>query len=364
MIVCALATWPAYAAPNTDKVSVRLFQAHRPVREIQINPPFEIVGAGGTTLMNRPLRLESEDGKLYIRNSKKERVQGTSLLHLREIGRHTLAVVVPPASQRRYHGDLFIGAERQGALTIVNSVTPNDYIKDVVASEMPPGTPGEALKAQAVLSQTLLLRTGSRNELGDSTEQQSYLGAAAERPEVNSAVRSVWGKHLYYQGLPVIVYYHSTCAGGTSEAAQYFGLKSGSLPYFKHVACSKCSASPFWHPTRNEIPLSVFAPAFGEGVPTILKRDEAGRALSVKLANGKALSGYDFWMRLGQSFGWDKAPGTRYQLTSGRDGAVVIESTGAGHGVGLCQWGASQLAREGKDFRAILNYYYSNCEVL
>jgi stage II sporulation protein D len=307
--------------------------------------------------------LESEGGKLYIRNGKGWRRLGPSSLHIRGCGQHTLALTVPPLGQRRYHGDCFIKASRDCALTIVNDVSLNDYIKDVVASELPAGTPGEALKAQAVLAQTLLLNRRSQKELGDSTEQQSYLGAAAERPEVNSAVRSVWGKHLYYKGLPVVVYYHSTCAGGTSQAAEFFGLESGSLPYLKHVPCTECRSSPFWRPTKNEIPLAVFAPVFGNGIPTILKRDEAGRPLLVKLADGKILSGYDFWMRLGQSLGWDKAPGTRYQLASGGEGAVKIESTGAGHGVGLCQWGASGMAREGKDFREILNYYFPDCEV-
>jgi stage II sporulation protein D len=75
------------------------------------------------------------------------------------------------------------------------------------------------------------------------------------------------------------------------------------------------------------------------------------------------MSGYDFWIKLGQSFGWDKAPGTRYSLKQGKDKDIIIESTGAGHGIGLCQWGASSLARNGKNYKEILEYYFPGCEV-
>jgi stage II sporulation protein D len=362
-IVCALAAYPIEASSQGEPLAVRLFQAHKPVREVQILPPFEIVGGGTSTLMNTPMRLEGVEGRLYIRNNQIERRQGMSLIHLKECGRRSVRLLVPPLNQRRYHGEILIKAERDGALAIVNKVSLKDYINEVVASELPPGTPGEALKAQAILAQTLLLNRRRQNELGDSTEEQSYLGAAAERPEVNFAVRTVLGKHLYFQGIPAVVYYHSTCAGGTSQAAEYFELNPGSLPYLGHVACDNCQRSPFWQVTRKEIPSAVFEKVFGSGLPTIVKHDSAQRALSVRLSNGELLSGYQFWLRLGQSLGWDKAPGTRFSLKRGANNMIVIESTGAGHGVGLCQWGASELARRGKNCADLLSYYFPSCQV-
>jgi stage II sporulation protein D len=363
LIACVLVDCQPGALAKDDVISVQLFEAHRPVRQVQIRPPFEIVQSGTVSLVTRPVRLEAEQGQLYIRNANKKRRPLNPPFFIRGSGRQPVTLVVPPVAPRSYRGDILIGLSRGESLQIINRVHLRDYINDVVASEMPPKTPSEALKAQAVLVQTALTHREQLSELGDSTEHQCYLGATAERPEVTSSVSSVWGKILCYQGTPVVAYYHSTCAGGTSAAAEYFGLDPGSLPYLKAVGCANCRHSPFWKPTRKEIPMAIFAQVFGDGVPTILKRDAAGRPLSVKLANGRLLTGYKFWIELGKSFGWDKAPGTRYSLVKGLSDKIVIESTGAGHGVGFCQWGANGLAETGKSYEEILQYYYPGCQV-
>lgn len=86
----------------------------------------------------------------------------------------------------------------------------------------------------------------------------------------------------------------------------------------------------------------------------------AGRPTAVSYSfNGHQLrtTGYQFWLHLGQEFGWDKAPGTNFSLRE-ENGQVVIKSRGAGHGVGLCQWGAIGLAKQGRSYRAILSAYF------
>ncbi len=60
---------------------------------------------------------------------------------------------------------------------------------------------------------------------------------------------------------------------------------------------------------------------------------------------------------MGQKLGWDKAPGTRYEIKRAA-GAYIIKSSGGGHGVGLCQWGAQGLSRQGKTHAEILKYYF------
>ena len=70
------------------------------------------------------------------------------------------------------------------------------------------------------------------------------------------------------------------------------------------------------------------------------------------------MSGYQFWIRLGQSFGWDKCPGTAFKIGKDPDGNIEVESRGAGHGVGMCQWGAAGQAQSGKDYKSILTYYF------
>jgi stage II sporulation protein D len=57
--------------------------------------------------------------------------------------------------------------------------------------------------------------------------------------------------------------------------------------------------------------------------------------------------------------GWNAVPGNNYELQREGD-VVVVEGSGKGHGVGLCQLGASWMARQGYGFQEILAYYYPN----
>jgi hypothetical protein len=65
---------------------------------------------------------------------------------------------------------------------------------------------------------------------------------------------------------------------------------------------------------------------------------------------------------LRQRIGWSKLPSLAFDVRVGR-GEVVFEGRGAGHGAGMCQWGAAGLAREGKGYREILAHYYPGAEL-
>jgi stage II sporulation protein D len=362
-----LSTVTALASDDGERpLSIRLFDAHRPIQSLRILPPCQVVRDEAVLSMGSAVRAESKEGKIRLSSRSAGRpsiIAEAKSVFIRGIGAKPVMVLVAPMVLRRYRGAIILTSDRTGSLRVINRVKLRDYVNSVVSSETLSGTPREMLKAQAVLAQTLACRIGRLRDISDSTQDQSYLGAGAERAEVNAAVSSVWGKVLYCDHLPITVYFHSTCAGGTSNGAEYFQLKPASFPYLQAVPCRYCSRSPFWQPTRREIPLAEFGRQFGEAAPTIVKRDANNRPLEVRLTGGQLLTGYEFWIRLGQSFGWDKAPGTRYDVKESGHGTIVVESTGAGHGVGLCQWGASELARKGKTYREILSYYFKGCEV-
>jgi stage II sporulation protein D len=172
----------------------------------------------------------------------------------------------------------------------------------------------------------------------------------------------VWGLTLTYDGRPIYPYYHAACAGRTSDGEQYFNMP-GLLPYARSVECSHCFRSPFHGKKRSVVPYRVYQQALNGAVPVISRIDAAGRPVELMMDNGKSVSGYDFWIKVGQKLGWDKVPGTRYDLMVAKDGSVVFESSGAGHGVGLCQWGAAELARQGWSCRSILKHYFPGTRV-
>jgi stage II sporulation protein D len=247
----------------------------------------------------------------------------------------------------------------------MNTVSSLRYVESVVGSETPTNWPLEALKAQAVLTQTRLKTRRPGTPLGDSTQSEVYHGLEPITPAVQDAVHAVWGKTLTHQGHPATVFYHSTCGGRTSPASWFrpHNPDFTEKPYLTTVRCTTCGASPFFTPTTHVIPAARFRQAFKGLHPQVVEEDAAGRPVAVRLTETETLSGYAFWLRLGQSFGWDKAPGTQFSLKHLENGGIQITSRGAGHGIGLCQWGAAGLARQGKSYQEILSHYFPGTKI-
>jgi len=194
----------------------------------------------------------------------------------------------------------------------------------------------------------------------DSTQEQSYLGATAERPEVKAAVDSVFGQQLYYKDKPIDVFFCSTC-GGTTALPEMFGGKvaEGRYPYLKEVTCNFCKGSPFFKDHEETIGSMSFHEKTDLVNPRVLA-DRLGRPTKVEVTrNGykSVKDGYQFWLLLGKSFGWGFVPSTRYNIVLYPD-AIKFSSRGCGHGVGMCQWGANGQAKAGRGYKEILNFYF------
>jgi stage II sporulation protein D len=309
-------------------------------------------------------QLNLRQGKLLLHTTRSSRpILTADRIELKPL-QEAITLQPESLSARSYSGGLEFNAGLQGTIMIKNRVPTRTYVAVVVSSETMPGWPKEALKAQAVLTQTGLSRYQPGDALDDSTQKEAYLGLEHLRPEVLKAVSSVWGQTLVYQGRPITPFYHASCGGHTSDG--HFLNPKQSVPWLSAVACPYCRLAPFSKPTNTIINRSEFEKVFPRPLPEITRKDAAGRPLKVKLGNGQECSGYQFWLKLGQRFGWDKAPGTRFslkELPNGNKGNIQITSTGAGHGVGLCQWGAATMARQGKSYTEILHFYFPNTQL-
>jgi stage II sporulation protein D len=354
---------PARALP--ESVRVRLFEAHPDLSSIDIlsgciwvDPPSPSAVPLNVAAAQQGLRIISGGRARPVIPQLVIKAQGKSIA-LRVNGkiRHyagtiTLRSAIDPATHKT-------------VLKAINSVSTRDYVESSVGSELQPGWPAEVAKAQAVMTQTILARSKPGELLGDSTQRNVYLGADYVRPGTAEQVRSVWNQILTYDGRPAVPFWFSACAGRTSKGTDVFGSAADGMPYLQSVKCEFCQESPFWHETVTKIPQAKFAIIFGAQLPEFHGLDEAQRPLSVSyVVHGRkqTQSGYQFWTLLGQKFGWDKAPGLRFSLKqAGSD--IIVTSTGAGHGVGLCGWGAAKQAREGKTYKQILQYYFPGTRV-
>ncbi len=255
-------------------------------------------------------------------------------------------------------------------LKIINEIPVSDYVASVVGSETSPGCPPEALKAVAVLVNGIIEKKHNGEEVGDSTKEQAYKGCEFANPTVIRSVNSVLNKRLLYKNSPIQPFFHSTCAGGTSSGESIFGEAGKPLAYLKPVKCIYCIKSPFWKRKTTILPANSIAKIFDGGMPIINTMDAEKRPTEVTLeyADRKdRLSGYETMLKIGRARGWGLVPSTRFNLQyfSFADVDFVrIQSSGAGHGLGLCQWGAAGLAERGKTCDQILRFYFPGCQIV
>jgi stage II sporulation protein D len=137
---------------------------------------------------------------------------------------------------RPYHG--LVVVRRVGKrLSIVNSLPLDDYVRGVVAGEMPHRWRIAALAAQAVASRSYALATlkpSRRFDLYSDTRSQVYGGIAYETPQTNEAVRRTAGRVLTWNGHVASTYFFSTSGGRTADVREVWG--GGGMPYLRSVA--------------------------------------------------------------------------------------------------------------------------------
>ncbi|MEJ7823902.1 MAG: SpoIID/LytB domain-containing protein [Solirubrobacteraceae bacterium] len=127
-------------------------------------------------------------------------------------------------SDGRYRGDLELRPASLGMLAI-NVLELEDYIRGVVAGEMPASWHQEALRTQAVAARTYAIATRKDGDGFDhyaDTRSQVYLGVAGEQPSTNAAVAATRGEIVSYQGKPIVTYYFSTSGGRTENVENSF----------------------------------------------------------------------------------------------------------------------------------------------
>jgi stage II sporulation protein D (peptidoglycan lytic transglycosylase) len=238
---------------------------------------------------------------------------------------------VPGKISRRYRGVLEVKAVA-GALVPVVQMDLETAVASVVQAESAPGTPLEALKAQAVASRSYFTAARGRHhefDFCDTTHCQFLRQPPPSDSDASHAAKATEGLVLAYRDQAVAAMFTRSC-GGRTRTPQEVGLSSHAYPYFP-VACDHCQRHPSrW--VRRVSPAEA-----GE----LQERGEASR------------------LALDRRLGWDAVPSNNFTAHSDAQG-VILEGRGEGHGIGLCQAGARAMAQAGAAFRKILEHYYPN----
>ena len=246
-----------------------------------------------------------------------------------------------------------------------------DYLVGVVAAEMPASFEPEALKAQAVAARSYILDRAAHPVeahrdaavCGDpgcccahvsEDEMRENWGRDFRKNlrRIRNAVRETDGQRLTYEGEPIRAVFHS-CSGGQTEASAALW---GAVPYLVSVSSPETAADVPGFETTVTVSAQDAAQALETALPEDpaqwlgeTARDESGRVETISIG-GKTLSGAE-----ARSLFSLRSTNFTAEIA---DGNLVFHVIGSGHGVGMSQYGANVMARQGAEYREILAHYY------
>jgi stage II sporulation protein D len=271
---------------------------------------------------------------------------------------------------RPYRGTAEVRKRRNGRLQVINELDIEDYLKGVIAAEVPSDWEMEALKAQAVASRTYALyqkrESGKRSyHIRDTVDSQVYLGFKGERARAVRAVEETKGEVVLYDGNLAAAFYHASCGGHTEDALVLWGIDE---PYLKGVDCDcqRISAYGLWEKRFSIVAVMTALRREGYRIDAVRSVESGmitpgGRVMNVLFRSRRGtLSVPSEVFR--SALGYSRVPSIFFEPEL-IDEEVVFSGRGLGHGVGLCQWGAREMAQRGYDYRAILRHYYPGTSI-
>ncbi|MGS0745262.1 SpoIID/LytB domain-containing protein [Syntrophomonas erecta subsp. sporosyntropha] len=243
-----------------------------------------------------------------------------------------------------------------------------EYLKGVVAAEIGPKFPLEALKAQAIVARTTTLalleyENGTRDKHNtdasdNHTEFQAY-DPKMITPDISRAVEETRGQVLTYQGKFVHALFHAASDGKTATMAEGFPKLARKTPYIVSVKTEGIKYAPAKY--RNwtvKVPRWKVKNIMGSQAGNlddikISERGPSGRATTIS-AGKASIKAVD----LRQEIGFDRLYSTNLNSVKLQGNDIVFKGSGWGHGVGMEQWGAWAMAKKGHQARTIVQHYF------
>ena len=291
----------------------------------------------------------------------------------------TLSVATETKTKATTSGLWHIRANREG-LDVVVTIPSEHYTAAVLAAEASANEPPQSLQALAILARTYGLNGPHYHapeghlpaDVCDSTQCQALRFAAIPDP-VRAAVEATAGETLWFHGARAQVFFSQHC-GGTTAGASEAWTPTSPLPYLRSHPDPYClrTGPASWHASLSLAELQTLAQQEGWHLPphtvqvTVTKRTPSGRAAQILFRNSDRatipLDASALRFAVGRALGWNRIRSNLYDVAL-RDGALVFDGRGHGHGVGLCQAGATQMAADHKDARSILAFYFPGTTV-
>lgn len=321
---------------------------------------------GSTSFSENPVTIvPEEDGTIEV-----------------EYSRDSRGNPVKPAGVR-YKGKLLIHLLPDRKLALVNEVDLEEYLKGVVGKEMNLSEGEEALKTQVITARTYAVHEqrlerirrvkGERFDLYDDERSQMYGGLERHTATAERLVDETRGMFLVYEGRLVRTFYSSACGGHTEPAWEIMADETEKMPPLAGTACEYCQRRPLYRwkepvliPKKEIVERCLPKDLQDKKIKSmdVTRTLPGGHALevSVTLENSsrvvKLHATNDFKRNITA-----KLRSTLWDRIEDRGDFISIIGRGYGHGAGLCQVGAYEMAKDGRTASEILEYYYPGAKV-
>jgi len=295
-----------------------------------------------------------------------------------------------------YLGPFSIQSDAYGSWTLVEHVPLERYLKGVVPYEIGPNSPEAALAAQAVLARTWAIANSHRFKvdgynLCSNTQCQVYKDPSKADQKIKTAIQQTAGKILTWNQKPINTVYHATNGGVMASVDEAWSTNQ--VPYLK----MRLDGPKYWSrtvdlPLSNEQYLKSFlfseSEAFGSDHPLFrwnrtiessqiskqlnqaqkvtgsfypkkinaVSRGSSGRVTSLKIEGN---TGSEILLKLDDIRRvFRQLPSTLFVVKEIKEGKWLFSGGGFGHGAGMSQSGAIELAKKGWTTKQILSHYY------
>lgn len=287
---------------------------------------------------------------------------------------HTLCIMpcdgYAGIDENQFHGSFSIVQER-GHTYLINHVDLEEYVYSVLKTESWPGWPVEVNKAFAIASRSYVIAMIQQMNssklpyhVKNTNEHQTYRGMHNTNT-IRSAVEQTTGMVLLHNGKPALAMFDSCCGGVIPAHIDDFEFKKA--PYLKRTyACTHCARCKIYS-WEKKIHLSDLNKQLKQMIEfpglihhiAVTQKDKAGLVTHLHMNDGKRvhpISGKQFYSALKdiKSF--------CYTINKQAD-SIVISGKGYGHHLGMCQWGAREMVRDGWPYKSILAFFYPGTQI-
>ncbi|SNS44588.1 stage II sporulation protein D [Anaerovirgula multivorans] len=251
-----------------------------------------------------------------------------------------------------------------------------EYLQGVLAGEMQNDWPMEALKAQAILARTFVMEfvdnmEGSKYEganVSTDIEEAQAWNAEGVNERIVEAVNATRGQVAVHNNEYIKAWFHAHAAGQTAMAVEGLGLDEEEPPYVHSIESPDSPEAPEedvnWSETFTKAEIVEAVQSAGQEPGdfdsiTVAEWGPSGRAYKLQIGEAVVMAPA-FRLALDST----RMKSTKLENISVEGDQVTISGTGYGHGVGMSQWGAYQMAEDGRSAEEIVKHYFKDIEII